>query len=81
MPLIRVTCPENSFTAEQEAELAPLLVEAVMVEEVDPVSEACGRGRRGGHTTWECVECGAVVYAPPLSPECRLLAGAAEVRI
>ena len=33
MPRIRFTCPENSFTAEQEAELAPLLVEAVMVEE------------------------------------------------
>ena len=40
MPLIRVTSPENSFSAEQKAELAPLLVDAVMVEEVDPVTEA-----------------------------------------
>src|SRR5262245_46340903 len=39
MPLIRVTSPENSFTAEQKAQLAPLLVDAVMVEEVDPVTE------------------------------------------
>ena len=40
MPLIRVTSPENSFSAEQKAELAPLLVDAGMVEEVDPVTEA-----------------------------------------
>ncbi|MBV9514950.1 MAG: hypothetical protein JO280_13065, partial [Mycobacteriaceae bacterium] len=40
MPLIRVTSPENSFSAEKKAELAPLLVDAVMVEEVDPVTEA-----------------------------------------
>ena len=39
MPLIRVNCPENSFTAEQEAEPAPLLVEAAMVEEFNPVGE------------------------------------------
>ena len=44
MPLIRVTCPENALTAEQEAELAPLLVEAVMVEEVNPLSEAARNG-------------------------------------
>jgi phenylpyruvate tautomerase PptA (4-oxalocrotonate tautomerase family) len=40
MPLIRVTSPENSFSAEQKAELAPMLVDAVMVEEVDPVTQA-----------------------------------------
>jgi phenylpyruvate tautomerase PptA (4-oxalocrotonate tautomerase family) len=40
MPLIRVTSPENSFSTEQKAELAPLLVDAVMVEEVDPVTQA-----------------------------------------
>jgi len=40
MPLIRVTSPENSFTAEQKAQLAPLLVDAVMVEEVSPVTKA-----------------------------------------
>jgi phenylpyruvate tautomerase PptA (4-oxalocrotonate tautomerase family) len=40
MPLIRVTSPENSFTAEQKAQLAPLLIDAVMVEEVEPVTQA-----------------------------------------
>jgi hypothetical protein len=35
---------------------------------------------RGGHTTWTCLECGAVVYGPPLSPRCRVLHGAAAVR-
>ncbi|MBV8182048.1 MAG: hypothetical protein JO045_25295 [Mycobacterium sp.] len=40
MPVIRVTYPENALTAEQKAGLAPLLVDAVMVEEVDPVTEA-----------------------------------------
>ena len=44
MPLIRVTSPENSFSAEQKAQLAPLLVDAVMVEEVDPVSEEARNG-------------------------------------
>ena len=33
----------------------------------------------GGHTTWTC-DCGAVVYAPPLDPECRVLVGPAAVR-
>ena len=40
MPLIRVTSSESSFFAEQKAELAPLLVDTVMVEEVDPVTVA-----------------------------------------
>jgi phenylpyruvate tautomerase PptA (4-oxalocrotonate tautomerase family) len=39
MPCIRVTCPENSLTAEQKEQLAPLLIDAVMVQEVDPVTE------------------------------------------
>jgi hypothetical protein len=34
----------------------------------------------GGHTTWTCLECGATVYAPPLTARCRVLAGAAAVR-
>jgi len=34
---------------------------------------------RGAHTMWTC-ECGAVVYAPPLSVACRVLAGPAAVR-
>jgi hypothetical protein len=33
----------------------------------------------GGHTTWTC-DCGAMVYAPPLAPECRVLVGPAAVR-
>ena len=33
----------------------------------------------GGHTTWTC-DCGGVVYAPPLAPECRVLVGPAAVR-
>jgi phenylpyruvate tautomerase PptA (4-oxalocrotonate tautomerase family) len=44
MPLIRITYPENALTAEQVAELAPLLVDAIMVEEVSPVSEAARNG-------------------------------------
>lgn len=44
MPLIRVTYPENSLTADQVDKLAPLLVDAVMVEEVNPVSEAARNG-------------------------------------
>jgi phenylpyruvate tautomerase PptA (4-oxalocrotonate tautomerase family) len=39
MPVIRVTCPENSLTAEQKEQLAPLLIDAVMLQEVDPVTE------------------------------------------
>ena len=34
MPLIRINCPENSFTAEQKAKLAPLLIDALMRQEV-----------------------------------------------
>ena len=44
MPVIRVTYPENALTAEQVDKLAPLLVDAVMVEEVDPVSEEARNG-------------------------------------
>jgi phenylpyruvate tautomerase PptA (4-oxalocrotonate tautomerase family) len=40
MPAIRVTYSENSLTAEQKAELAPLLIDAVMQQEVNPVTEA-----------------------------------------
>ncbi len=39
----------------------------------------CSCSQRGGHTTWAC-ECGAVVYAPPLTPECRVLVGSAQMR-
>jgi hypothetical protein len=36
---------------------------------------------RGGHTTWTCLDCGGVVYGPPLSAGCRILVGAAAVRV
>jgi hypothetical protein len=35
---------------------------------------------RGGHTTWGCLDCGGVVYGPPLTAGCRILVGAAAVR-
>lgn len=38
--------------------------------------QPCGCGRRGGHMTWRCRLCDAVVYAPPPAPDCRPLAGA-----
>ena len=44
MPPIRINCPENSFTAEQKAKLAPLLIDALMRQEVDPVTEAGKEG-------------------------------------
>ena len=31
----------------------------------------------GGHMTWACLECGGVVYEPPITPACRILAGPA----
>ena len=31
----------------------------------------------GGHTSWTWLECGATVYAPPISGECLVLHGAA----
>jgi hypothetical protein len=30
--------------------------------------------------TWACRQCGAVLYAPPIGPRCRVLHGAAPVR-
>jgi phenylpyruvate tautomerase PptA (4-oxalocrotonate tautomerase family) len=39
MPCTRATCPENALTAEQKKQLAPLLVDGVMRQEVDPVTE------------------------------------------
>lgn len=34
----------------------------------------------GGHTTWACRECDAVVYGPPVDPVCSVLNGPAVVR-
>src|SRR5271163_2604573 len=31
-------------------------------------------------TSWFCLECGAVVYGPPVGASCRVLAGPAAVR-
>src|SRR5258708_34128107 len=40
MPVIRVSCPANALTAEQKAQLAPLLTDGVMGQEIDPVTDA-----------------------------------------
>jgi len=39
MPVIRVTYPEKALTDKQKDALAPLLVDAVMLQEVDPITE------------------------------------------
>ena len=39
MPFIRVNCPRHALTAEQKTQLAPLLVEALISQEIDPVTE------------------------------------------
>lgn len=36
---------------------------------------ACSCGERGGHTSWRCIQCGAVTYGPALTPNCRTLNG------
>jgi hypothetical protein len=38
-------------------------------------------GHGGGHTTWTCCTCDAVVYGPPLNTHCTALEGPATVRI
>src|SRR6478672_686397 len=42
--------------------------------------QAC-LGHGGGHTTWTCRTCDAVVYRPPLNTHCTTLDGPATVRI
>src|SRR5262249_19042188 len=44
MPLIRINCPEDSLTNDQKAKLAALLIDALMRQEVDPVTE---NGKQG----------------------------------
>ena len=39
MPFIRVNCPKGALSADQKAKLAPLLVEALISQEIDPVTE------------------------------------------
>jgi phenylpyruvate tautomerase PptA (4-oxalocrotonate tautomerase family) len=39
MPVIRVTYPAQALTDKQKEALAPLLIDAVMLQEVDPVTE------------------------------------------
>jgi phenylpyruvate tautomerase PptA (4-oxalocrotonate tautomerase family) len=46
MPFIRVNCPKGALTAEQKARLAPMLVEALIGQEIDPVTEI-GRAATG----------------------------------
>jgi hypothetical protein len=38
-------------------------------------------GHGGGHTSWHCRTCDAVVYGPPLNTHCKTLDGPATVRI
>jgi hypothetical protein len=42
--------------------------------------QPCNCRARGGHLTWECLECCGVVYAPPFMADCQPLGGAAAVR-
>lgn len=42
--------------------------------------QVCGGEDPGGHTTWRCIECDAVVYAPEIGPVCQVLHGPAAVR-
>jgi phenylpyruvate tautomerase PptA (4-oxalocrotonate tautomerase family) len=39
MPVIRVTYPAKALTDRQKEALAPLLIDAVMLQEVDPITE------------------------------------------
>jgi phenylpyruvate tautomerase PptA (4-oxalocrotonate tautomerase family) len=39
MPFIRVNCPKGALTADQKAKLAPILVNALIRQEIDPVTE------------------------------------------
>jgi len=34
-----------------------------------------GCGSCAGHTTWTCSTCDEIIYAPPLSVNCRVLTG------
>jgi len=42
---------------------------------------ACLGHGGGGHTSWHCRKCDAVVYGPPLNMHCTALEGPAAVRI
>jgi len=40
MPFIRVNCPRGALSSEQKARLAPRLVQALIRQEIDPVTES-----------------------------------------
>jgi hypothetical protein len=42
--------------------------------------QAC-LGHGGGHTTWTCRTCEAIVYGPPMNTHCTALEGPAAVRL
>jgi phenylpyruvate tautomerase PptA (4-oxalocrotonate tautomerase family) len=46
VPFIRVNCPVNALTIEQKSRLAPMLVEALISQEIDPVTDI-GRAATG----------------------------------
>jgi phenylpyruvate tautomerase PptA (4-oxalocrotonate tautomerase family) len=39
MPFIRVNCPKGALSAEQKAKLAPKLVQALIRQEIDPITD------------------------------------------
>jgi phenylpyruvate tautomerase PptA (4-oxalocrotonate tautomerase family) len=39
LPFIRVNCPKGALSSEQKATLAPRLVQALIRQEIDPVTE------------------------------------------
>ncbi|MGO9351066.1 MAG: hypothetical protein ACLP3C_09685, partial [Mycobacterium sp.] len=42
--------------------------------------QPCAGNCHGGHTTWECLSCNAITYAPGVGAGCRLLDAAAFKR-
>lgn len=42
--------------------------------------QPCAGNCHGGHITWACLQCDAVMYSPGLGAGCRLLDGAAYRR-
>src|ERR1700739_4677384 len=72
-----VRCTDGSWMTRppQSCPRGHLLRPGAMLVGHQPCS-AC----RGGHTTWTCLDCGGVVYGPPLTAGCRILVGAAAVR-
>jgi hypothetical protein len=67
MSFIRVDCPEDAFTADQKAKLAPRLVEALIRQEIDPVTEI---GTAAGTEAFACLQSSGVgsTWGPGAKP-------------